>query len=182
MAKPAPEVCGHMQGLLAAGGWDRQLGDTLFDPQNWHQSLSHPLPYSLALRDCLLELGSRIEAAAFTMVLNRVRGSGMAGQADAIHWAFHATQRPAAFDALVRCIRDGLQTVGLQGMPGHSPHVTISYWAPGKLRAQKIPPVAWRIDEFLLVESCNAPYRYRTLSRWPLRPVPAGLESQRTLW
>lgn len=179
MAMPSPEVRAHLQVILTAAGWDQQLGEALFDPQNWHQSLSHPLPGSDALRERMLDIGSRIDAAAFTTVLNRVRGSG---QPDAVHWAFHATQRPAAFDALVKTIRDGLQTVGLDDMPGHSPHVTISYWAPARLAAQKIPPIGWRIDELLLVETCSAPYRYRTLASWPLRPVPAGLESQRALW
>ncbi|KQP22669.1 2'-5' RNA ligase family protein [Pseudorhodoferax sp. Leaf267] len=181
MAKPSPDVCEQMQRILATEGWDRQLGEALFDAQNWHQSLSHPLPYSDALRNRLLDIGSRIDAAAFTTVLNRVRGSGLAGQADAIHWAFHAT-RPPAFDALVKTIRDGLQTLGLEGMPGHSPHVTISYWAPTRLAVQKIAPIAWRIEELLLVETCSSPYRDRTLASWPLRPVPAGLESQRELW
>ena len=182
MAQPATEVWQAMQHTITAEGWDRQLGDALFDPRNWHQSLSHPLPFSVPTRDCMMNVGARIDAAAFTMVLDSVRGSGKAEGPKSIRWAFHATKRPPGFDALLVAIRNALAQEGLEGMPEHSSHVTISYWAPSRLAATKIRPIAWRVDELLLVESRGHPYHYHPLARWPLRTAPAGLESQVELW
>ena len=180
MAKPPTEVRHAMQQALAENGWDSQLGDTLFAPDHWHQSLSYPLPSTPALRHNLMEIGAHIRSQAFTVLLNRIAGT--AADPAAIHWKFHATTKPAAFDALQAHIRDGLQAHGIEGMPGHSPHVTFSYWAPHKLARQEIRPIPWRIDEVLLVESQGDPYHYDVLGRWSLRPAPQGLESQRELW
>ncbi|WP_326536028.1 2'-5' RNA ligase family protein [Pseudorhodoferax sp.] len=180
MAKPSTEVRHAMQQVLADNGWDGQLGDTLFAPDNWHQSLSHPMPSTPARRHALMEIGAHVRSQAFTLLLNRIAGT--AADPTSIHWKFYATTRPAGLDALLANIRDGLQAQGLDGMPGHSPHVTVSYWAPHKLARQPIRPIPWRIDEVLLVESQGDPYRYNTLGRWSLRPAPQGLESQRELW
>lgn len=182
MAQPAPEVRLAMERALTTHGLDKQLDGALFDSQNWHQSLSHPLPSSSALCNRMMDMGSRIKATAFTMDLNQIRGKGPVGPSNTIHWAFHATTRPAAFDALVAAVREAFHQEGVRDMSGHTPHVTISYWAPDKLATTKIQPIAWRIDELLLVESRSDPYRYHTLAKWPLRPAPAGLESQRELW
>ncbi len=181
MAKPPPEVRQALRRTLAEQGWDRQLGDTAFDSENWHQSLSHPVPADSTLRDRLVHVGARTTAVAFTVVLNRVRGTG--GPGHAIHWAFRAGSTPRPFSALVAALRAGLVDEGLESMPGHSPHVTVSYRAPHPLASTVIRPIAWRIDELLLVKSRSEPsYHYHTLGRWPLQPVPAGLESQRDLW
>ncbi len=64
----------------------------------------------------------------------------------------------------------------------NTPHVTISYEAPGPLVATPIRPIPWRIEEVLLVEIHDDLQRYHPLARWPLRAAPAGLESQRELW
>lgn len=182
MAQPAPNVRLAIQQALAAHSLDQRLGNAIFDPQNWHQSLSHPLPSSPALCKRMVDMGSHIDASAFTVVLNRIRGTGPVKPDNTIHWALHATTRPTAFDALVTAIRESFQQLGLAGMPGHTPHVTVTYCAPGQLTTMKIRPIAWRIDELLLVESRNDPYRYHLLARWPLRAAPAGLESQQELW
>ena len=180
MAKPPAEVRHAVQQTLAENGWDTALGDTLFAPHHWHQSLSHPLASTPALRHALVEIGAHIRTQAFTLLLNRIAGTA-ADQA-AIHWKLHATAKPAAFDALLANIRDGLQAHGIDGMPGHSPHVTVSYRAPHRLARQAIQPIPWRIDEVLLVESQGDPYRDEPMGRWSLRPAPQGLESQRALW
>lgn len=169
-----------MQRALAENGWDTALGDTLLAADHWHQALSHPLPSTPALRHAMVEIGAHIRSQAFTVLLNRMAGT--AADQTAIHWKFHATGKTPAFDALLANIRDGLQTLGLEGMPGHSPHVTVSQRAPHKLARQEVRPMAWRIDEVLLVESHADPCRYDTLGCWSLRPVPQGLESQRELW
>jgi 2'-5' RNA ligase len=182
LAKPPSRVRQAMLQTLALAGWDRQLGDTLFAPDNWHQSLSHPVASTPALRQGMLEAGPRIQATAFTLLLKHVRGK--AGPTDAIHWEFTGQGAPRPFAALVDAVRMGLRKLALDGMPGHSRHVTVSYRAPGPLASTEIVPIPWRIDEILLVESegSGAHYHYRTLGSWPLRAVPPGPESQRDLW
>lgn len=166
-----------MQRELAASGLNRRLGSALFPPQDWHQSLSHPLDFSDDLCQSMMNAGARVDAAAFTIVLNRVRGE--ARDFDSIHWEFRATKRPPAFDVLLAAVRKALQK---EDMGGNTPHVTISYGAPGPLPLTKIHPIPWRIDELLLVKTQPGTPRYHTLARWPLRPAPAGVESQRELW
>jgi 2'-5' RNA ligase len=182
MAKPQSRVRQAMLQVLANAGWDRQLGDTLFAPDNWHQSLSHPVASTPALRQGMLEAGPHIQATAFTMALRHVRAK--AGLDNAIHWAFTGQGAPRPFAALVEAVRLSLRRLALDGMPGHSRHVTVSYRAPGPLASTEIVPIPWRIDEVLLVESAGsgAGFHYRQLGRWPLRAAPPGPESQRALW
>lgn len=165
---------------IVANGWDRQLGSTLFDPQDWHQSLSPKYGFSDDKCRRMMKAGARVDAAAFTTVLNRVRGE--ARISNKIHWEFRATRRPPEFDALQVAIRHALIQEGLEVMHGHTPHVSICYWAPGTLPLTKIHPIPWRIDELLLVKTQPGTPRYQTLARWPLRPAPAGVESQHELW
>ena len=182
MVKPSAEVRFAMQRVLSTNGWDRELGSALFAPENWHQSISAPLPSFDEMRDCLLDIGARIQAVAFTIVLDRLDGSGSEAS-ETIHWTFRATRRPPAFEVLQDAIREHLkQDAGLEGLPRHTPHVTVSYWAPHRIASTRIRPIAWRVDELLLVESRNAPYRYHTLANWPLQHAPAGLESQMEIW
>ena len=182
MAKPQSRVRQAMLQVLSRAGWDRQLGDSLFPPDNWHQSLSHPVRSTPALRQGMLEAGPRIQATAFTMLLRHVRGKS--GMDNAIHWEFTGQGAPRPFAALVDAVRLSLRRLALDGMPGHSRHVTVSYRAPGPLASTEIVPIAWRIDEVLLVESAGsgADFHYRTLGSWPLRAAPPGQESQRDLW
>lgn len=182
MAKPPAEVRQAMLRTMEDKGWARALGDALSKPENWHQSLSHPVDGSSLLREAMLVLGSRVTAVAFTMVFNRVVGNS--GSDGNIHWAFHARGAPRPLAELVAALRRGLEVLGLEDMPGHRPHATVSYRAPHRLPSTPILPIAWRVDELLLVETRGRGdgYHYHPLASWPLRPVPPGLESQRELW
>ena len=166
--------------IMAENGWDLKLGRDLFPLPNWHQSLSDKYDRNDDVYRRMVKAGARVDAAAFTLMLNRVRGE--ARISNKIHWEFRATRRPPEFDALLVAIRNALIEEGLKVMHGKTPHVTISYWAPSLLPLTKIPPIPWRIDELLLVKTQPGTPRYHTLARWPLRPAPAGVESQRELW
>ena len=50
------------------------------------------------------------------------------------------------------------------------PHLTINY-AGDRLGAQKIAPIGWTVDEFLLVESVVGKTTHILHGRWPLRPT-----------
>lgn len=167
---------------LAEHGWDAELDDTLFRPAHWHQSLSDSVDADDRLRDAMLALGDGIDMAAFTLEFNRVRGARAPN--GRIHWTFHAKGHPKPFAALVEAICNGMQTLGVQNLQARSPHVTVSYHAPRTLRSTPVVPIAWRLDELLLVEKRGAGdgFHYAPLRAWRLRRAPPGPESQRTLW
>lgn len=87
-----------------------------------------------------------------------------------IVWA-GAARCPAALVTLAADLRTRLAREGVQG-EDHPfiPHVTLvrdAARAPGKLA---LPPCAWRVDEFVLVESQphRGGVRYAMRARWPL--------------
>ena len=54
---------------------------------------------------------------------------------------------------------------------GVSPHITLSYCARDTLEKIALdPPLAWTIDELLLVIGGGQPYAYEVIGRWPLLP------------
>lgn len=183
MAQPPAPVRQAMALTLDQGGWTQQLADSLSPPANWHQSLSHPLPASPELVQGMRALEPQITAmAAFTLVFRRLSAQADAGQR--IHWAFHAPGACQPLADLVAALRTGLEALGVPPMPGHRPHVTVSYWAPHALAPTPIAPIAWRVDHVLLVE-CRGQgkaYHYQPLERWSLRPAPPGWESQAALF
>lgn len=48
------------------------------------------------------------------------------------------------------------------------PHVTLHYNSPGYRFKERIVPIAWRVEEFLLIESVIGQTHHNTLGRWPL--------------
>lgn len=171
MAQPPAPVRAVMQRTLAYWQLDRRLGDSLFPPANWHQTLSDRFFEGRSLLGPLRRAGGRIQAQACTLLLNRIRGIDRR-QADgrgAIHWSFLPRGEPDGFAALLAAVRASLAQEGLASPSGHTPHLTISYDAPSVLGTQKITPIPWTIDEILLVEGHGVPYAYEVIERWPLR-------------
>jgi hypothetical protein len=70
-----------------------------------------------------------------------------------------ARGRPAAFDAAAACIRTTLADAGHAAIAtGVSPHITLSYCARDTLEKIALdPPLAWTIDELLLVIGGSQP-------------------------
>jgi hypothetical protein len=173
VAMPSPLVKKACKDALDAAGLNAVLQGTLFDPSNWHQSLSDRF-FQRSRVESLRRACSRVRATACTLALNRVRGSG---GPEAFHWAFHARGKPALFTALLAEVNRGLMAEGLPASGGHSPHISISYWAPCALPSLSIRPILWTIDEILLVEGHSLGeheehYRYDVIDRWPLQPPP----------
>lgn len=170
-ALPPEGVRADLQARLAPFGWDA-LRPHIFDVRRWHQSLSTPVEVRPGLRERLLRAGDRVNAAAFTLVFDRL--SGAAAREGAIHWTLRARRTPGEFDALVSEVRHQLQREGVGEPHGHTAHITISYQAPHALATRSITPVAWPIDEILLVEAGGQHPGYEILARYPLRPRPQG--------
>lgn len=160
-----------MQAQVAAHGLDRRLRGAMFAPGNWHQSWSErvfdPTP---AECDALLQVGARVRAHACTLPFNRIDSSG--DEPGRIHWTLRARGRPAAFDAAAACIRTTLADAGHAAIAtGVSPHITLSYCARDTLEKIALdPPLAWTIDELLLVIGGGQPYAYEVIGHWPLLP------------
>lgn len=147
------------------------LQGAMFDPANWHQSLTEPI-FDRSAVEPLRRACSRVRAFACTLALNRIRGSGPSGS---IHWAFHALGKPARFKNLLAEMKAAQLAEGLEVLHGHQPHLTISYSAPFELPTRRIRrPILWTIDEILLVEgrAVKGRFVYDVIDRWPLQPPP----------
>lgn len=168
MAQPPPGVRQALLAALRRQGLEARLGRRMFPARNWHQTLSDRYVDSPSNRAGLLCAGARLSARAFTLTFNCVRDQAGGGL---IHWAFRAKREPG-FAALLAAVQDVLagEGFGTSGS-GHAPHLTLSYDAPDRLGSTAIEPVAWRIDELLLVVGgASSPYHYDVLGRWPLLP------------
>lgn len=163
VAMPGAEVRDGLLTGARAHGLEHQLGSAMFDPLNWHQTLSdrHWRPSAERIEQ-LKRAGDRIDGAAFTLRFDRIGGSD--------HWVFGAQSGSRGLKDLLAAVQHGLGTEGLADTLVHSPHITLSYNAPHPLRRTDIEPVEWRVDELLLVLGGGSePYRYRVVERWPLQ-------------
>lgn len=162
MAKPGAMERESMLRVIRELGLEQQLGTAMFDPANWHQSLSDQFPDSPEFRATLRRACGQVSAAPFTLSLNRIIGGET-------HWEFKARGTPKGFSALLTAIRAALRAERITDVQGHSPHVTISYRAPSKLPSTPITPIDWAVEDFLLVRGGGDPYRYEELGRWSLK-------------
>ena len=172
MAQPPWVVREACQRVVHDLGLNALLQGAMFDPVNWHQTLSDRF-YDRSQIEPLRCACARVRAQACTLTLNRIRGDG---GPEAFHWAFHALGRPPGFSRLLEAVKQALAAERLDTLHGHRPHITISYWAPLALRTHKIRPIPWTIDEILLVEGHRVGdhdehYRYDVIDRWPLLPL-----------
>jgi 2'-5' RNA ligase len=172
MAKPPLVVRKSLENWLETMGLKARLQGAMFDPANWHQSLSDRF-FQRSCIEPLKRACARVRAPACTLAMNRVRGS--AGP-EVFHWAFHARGKPPCFTGLLTEVNRALIAEGLPASGGHAPHITISYQAPGALRTHPIRSILWTIDEILLVEGHSLGdhderYRYEVIDHWPLLPL-----------
>jgi 2'-5' RNA ligase len=168
MAQPPPAVLQACESELREKGLAALLKEAMFDPANWHQSLTAP-SFEQTDVEPLWRACSHVRASACTVALNRIRGSGRHGS---IHWSFHARGTPACFKRLLAEMKEAQVAERLSVPHGHQAHITISYSAPFALPTQPIRPIQWTIDEILLVEGHTVKGRfvYDVIDRWPLQP------------
>jgi 2'-5' RNA ligase len=55
-----------------------------------------------------------------------------------------------------------------------TPHVTIAYVDEGLSEPIAIPPIAWGVQAFVLIESHGATAQHEVLDQWPLREPGAA--------
>ena len=171
MAMPPPDVVAAILELLRKQGLERELGQALFAPTNWHQSLSGRI-FEPGLTDIALlrSVGSRVVAHACTLQYNRI-DSNADGEGN-IHATLRAHGQPKAFKALLHALQQSLEEHGYGHLAiNNNPHSTLSYKAPSLIEKVDIAPtIDWTIDELLLVLGGGNPYRYEVVDRWPLLP------------
>jgi 2'-5' RNA ligase len=165
MAMPDASTREALIRAFESTGLRSQLGERLFDPLCWHQSLSDRYNDTAENRRLLLEAGSGVTAAPFIFGVDRLQSRG---GPEAIHWSLKPSRVPGEFAMLLQSIRNALAAKRVDDVAGHSAHITISYRAPMKQATLRIPPVLWTVDEFMLVRGGGEPYRYEVLSRWKL--------------
>ena len=76
----------------------------------------------------------------------------------------------ALAQALWRRQGDALKEAGFDGdmQRRFKPHVTIAYGDQALAEPMPIEPIAWRADEFVLVDSAVGRGRHEVVARWPL--------------
>ncbi|WP_457427133.1 hypothetical protein [Roseateles sp. P5_E7] len=170
MAMPPAAVCDSLLDMLARTGLYTRLGSAMFDPANWHQSLSDRFWNGRDSEERLLRAGDLLSAHAVRMRFNRIVGAAQEGP---IHWAVRTSGTPAGFVELLKAVRVALEKVGIVDNSNNTSHLTISYNAPAPLAAIPIEPaIEWLIDRVLLVEGLfdGTKYRYRVVKGWDLLP------------
>jgi len=163
-AWPAPEVQRALGGVAASA--QEECGGRAVPSDKIHLTLVF-LGNVPRLRLGELEaLAATVKAPSFALAVDRLEY----WRRNRILWA-GVGECPEALRALVAALEQGLLAAGFQcdGRP-YVPHVTLLRNArrgPAELR---IPPVAWPVADFALVESVRAERStlYEVLRRWPL--------------
>lgn len=180
MLRPAPPMTAALTGAIESAGVMAVLGQELFPPALWHQSVSDRYADRPEIRQRLLAAAAEVRARGFTIELDQLRtGSNQRGSCNV-----EVRQRAGCGElaALIGAINAAVAGQGLPQGGGHSPHVTLSYTFRGELpRTQPILPVEWAVDAFELVVGGGRPYGYTTLGRWRL-DEPAPRASQASLF
>lgn len=167
LGKPPADICQLLAAELERLGLTARLGDNLFAPSNWHQSLSDRFEDEPHVVEQLRRAGEKIDARAVRFRMDRIESQP---GPDGTHWAFRPDRTPRDFARLLQNI--GAAVTATTGRRSVQPtaHVTISYWAREHLRRLvEIQPVEWVLDEVLLVRGGGHPYHYEVLDRWPLK-------------
>ena len=126
----------------------------------------HGLPQGVVAR--ALEAGAAVAMAPFDVVFDRVMSfSAKPGGRPLI---LHGGDGVAAVKAFQQALGVAMAKAGLGRWvkPQFTPHMTLLY-DDGLVADQAVPPVGWRVHEFVLVHSLLGQTRHIPLARWPLR-------------
>jgi len=183
MILPPAEIREALSTAFERTGLMSELGDALFAPTNWHQSVSDRYADIAANRERLRDAGAAVRAAPFLMSFERLGSRGKTAGVD-LHWEFQSRRKKV--DGLIQLIDTLNARLADQQMDaggGHTPHITVSYRAPRVLETTELgTPVLWRVEDFVLARGGGFPYRYEVLDRWPLTGVPQTASGQQLLF
>ena len=156
MAKPPPEVQAQIVALPRndPGRSPDLLHVTLATLFDLHQKPPEWLPAVIAALDSF-------DGPAFPLLFDRIENR----KAVTLRNRAPLAEARAFQAALVRHLVE--QRAPLTDGTTPEPHVTINYHGD-RLRAEKMPPIAWTVDEILLVESVVGKTTHIVHGRWPL--------------
>lgn len=164
-AWPAPEVQRALGGVAQSA--QRECSGRAVPTHNIHLTLVFLGDVPRPRLDEIEALAATIDARSFALAVDRLEY----WRRNRILWA-GVKECPEALRALVAALELGLLAAGFQcdGRP-YIPHVTLLRNARRAPAALRIPPVAWPVADFALVESVRVerPTRYEVLRRWPLK-------------
>ena len=184
MLQPDAGVRAALEQLLVDTGLDVQLGESLFAPANWHQSLSEriydPTPAQV---DGLLAVGAAVQATGSSLCLDRI-DSALDDKGRIQVTLRGPGHNKASLLPVLTALRGQLHSAGFAAIAtGVTAHLTLSYHAPRLLPRRRLPePLWWSFNELRLVLGNGHPYRYDVLGRWPLQPDPAPPQIQSRLF
>ena len=158
-AKPPPEVQAQITALPRndPSRGPQLLHATLVSLFDLHYAPPDWLPRTIAALDSF-------SAPPFPLTFDRIENR----KAVTLRRRDPLAQARAFQAALVRHLLAHKAPMMLGTTP--EPHVTINY-AGDRLRAEKIAPIGWIVDEILLVESIVGKATHVAHGRWPLRAV-----------
>ncbi len=152
----------------------------MFPRANWHQTLSSRYPNEPEYQNLLLRAGANVRAESFPLKFDSIRSR--VNQKGDIHHTFVGPRMCKGLSALIAAIRSVLRMEGIDDNGGHTPHITLSYWAPALLDTISFNPVVCPVEEFLLVRNGGTPFHYEELGRWPLFPPRNPVGQQLSLF
>ena len=119
VTQPKIPVRHRLRARISALGLDKELGERLFSPDNWHQTWCGPFDSGQEALLALLAAGNAVQAAqlkAFELSFNRIRGE----EGERIHWSLLTRGRPEPFNQLLTTLKTELETHGFKD-GGHRP-------------------------------------------------------------
>lgn len=152
MLKPTPERAAAMDRLRLQYGISR-----IYAAERFHITL---LPFgdirTLSPHDlmCIRRAAASLQAEPFDVTLNRIRGNALVGN----------TMR--ALRDFQRALLVRLNTFGIDVDYTFDPHASLTYqlW---QQRSIPVPPISWRAERFLLVNSIHG-VGHELVDSWPL--------------
>lgn len=156
MAKPPPDVAARIAALPRndPGRGPELLHVTLLTLFDLHHAPPEWLPAMIAALDAF-------EGRAFPLAFHRIENR----KAVTLRTRNPLPEARAFQAALLRHLLERRAPLMLGTTP--VPHLTINY-AGDRLRAQKIEPIEWRVEEILLMESVVGKTTHVEHGRWPL--------------
>ncbi|WP_447728005.1 2'-5' RNA ligase family protein [Sphingomonas koreensis] len=152
MLKPTPEQAAAMDRLRLQYGLSRNYASDRF-----HITL---LPFgdirTLPPHDlmCIRHAAASLQAEPFDVTLNRISGNALVGN------------RMRVLRNFQRALLVRLNTVGIDVDYGFDPHASLTY-QPWQQRNISVPPISWRVEQLLLVNSVHG-VGHELVDSWPL--------------
>jgi len=164
-AWPAPDVQRALGGVAQAA--QRECGGRAVPSDNIHLTLVFLGNVPRPRLDEIEALAATIDARSFALAVDRLEY----WRHNRILWA-GAEECPEALRALVAALEQVLLAAGFQfDRRPYVPHVTLLRNVRRGPAERRIPPVAWPVADFALVESVQLERTtlYEVLRRWPLK-------------